>query len=137
MMRKSAFKYDQASDGYRCPQGELLTYATTDRSGYRHHTSDPARCRSCPLLGSCTGNAKAERTITRHVWKDARERSDANRLTPWGKLIYKQRKETVERSFADAKHLFGRPATCASVAWSASHPSVYWPPPHKTSRKSP
>lgn len=34
MMRKSAFKYDQASDGYRCPQGELLTYATTDRSGY-------------------------------------------------------------------------------------------------------
>ncbi len=99
--------------------------------------SDPARCRSCPLLGSCTGNAKAERTITRHVWKDARERSDANRLTPWGKLIYKQRKETVERSFADAKHLFGRPATRASVAWSASHPSVYWPPPHKTSRKSP
>jgi transposase len=107
MMRKSAFKYDRASDGYRCPQGELLTYATTDRSGYRHYTSDPARCRACPLLGSCTGNAKAERTITRHIWQDARERSDANRLTPWGKLIYKRRKETVERSFADAKQLFG------------------------------
>ena len=107
MMRKSAFKSDRVSDGYRCPQGELLSYATTDRSGYRHYTSDPARCRACPLLGSCTGNAKAERTITRHVWQDARERSDANRLTPWGKLIYKRRKETVERSFADAKQLFG------------------------------
>ncbi len=107
MMRKSAFKYDAEADGYRCPQGELLTYATTDRSGYRHYTSDPARCRACPLLGSCTGNAKAERTITRHIWQDARERSDANRLTPWGKLIYKRRKETVERSFADAKQLFG------------------------------
>ncbi len=128
MMRKSAFKYERASDGYRCPQGELLTYATTDRSGYRHYTSDPARCRSCPLLGSCTGNAKAERTITRHVWQDARERSDANRLTPWGKLIYKRRKETVERSFADAKQLFGHP-TRAFAGWFASLANACWRPP--------
>ncbi|WP_025658812.1 transposase, partial [Rhizobium sp. IBUN] len=34
-------------------------------------------------------------------------RTDANRLTPWGKAIYKRRKETVERSFADAKQLHG------------------------------
>ncbi len=54
-----------------------------------------------------TSNAKAERTITRHVWQDARERTDANRKTPWGKAIYKRRKETVERSFADAKQLHG------------------------------
>jgi IS5 family transposase len=59
------------------------------------------------LLASCTSNAKAERTITRHVWQDARDRTDANRLTVWGKLIYARRKETVERSFADAKQLFG------------------------------
>lgn len=38
---------------------------------------------------------------------DGRERTDAHRLTPWGKAIYKKRKETVERSFADAKQLFG------------------------------
>ncbi|SCZ38519.1 transposase, partial [Afifella marina] len=36
-----------------------------------------------------------------------RERTDAHRLTPWGKAIYKRRKETVERSFADAKQLHG------------------------------
>jgi hypothetical protein len=42
-----------------------------------------------------------------HVWADARERADAHRLTPWGKRIYKRRKETVERSFADAKQLHG------------------------------
>ena len=40
-------------------------------------------------------------------WADARERTDANRKTPWGKAIYKRRKETVERSFADAKQLHG------------------------------
>jgi transposase len=107
MMRKSAFGYEPQRDGYRCPQGQLLTYATTDRNGYRHYRSDPAICCDCPLLASCTANAKAQRTITCHVWQEARERVDANRLTAWGKAIYRRRKETVERSFADAKQLHG------------------------------
>ena len=89
------------------PKGRGFPYTTTDRNGYKHYKSNPALCRSCPLRASCTTNAKAERVITRHVWADARERTDANRLTPWGKAIYKRRKETVERSFADAKQLFG------------------------------
>ena len=77
----------------------------SDRTGCRHYRSDPAICRDCPLLAACTSNAAATRTVTRHVWADARERTDANRLTSWGKAIYKRRKETVERSFADAKQL--------------------------------
>lgn len=107
MMRKSKFVYERPADAYRCPQGQLLAYATTERTGYRHYKSDPAVCQSRPLLASCTSNAKAQRTITRHVWADAREQVDSHRLTPWGKAIYKRRKETVERSFADAKQLFG------------------------------
>ncbi len=107
MMAKKVFVYEPQSDAYRCPEGSLLAYATTDRNGYRHYKSDPAQCRTCPLLASCTANAKAERTITRHVWQDARDRTDAHRLTDWGKRIYKRRKETVERSFADAKQLHG------------------------------
>src|SRR5690606_37871285 len=90
-----------------CPEGQVLPYATTDRSGYKHYRSDPAICKACPLLASCTANAKAQRTITRHVWQDARARTDAPRLTPRGKAIYKRRKETVERSYADAKQLHG------------------------------
>ena len=107
MMAPSRFVFEQEADGYRCPQGQLLGYATTDRNGYRHYRSDPAICRICPLLASCTTNAKAQRTIVRHVWADAKERTDANRLTAWGKAVYRRRKETVERSFADAKQLFG------------------------------
>ena len=37
----------------------------------------------------------------------AKEMVDARRLTEWGKRIYKRRKETVERSLADAKQLHG------------------------------
>jgi transposase len=107
MMANKVFHYEAGVDGYRCPQGQLLAYATTDRTGYRHYKSDPAICRACPLLASCTSSRNATRLITRHVWTAARERTDAHRLTPWGKRIYKRRKETVERSFADAKQLHG------------------------------
>ena len=107
MLRKRAFAYDADLDAYRCPEGQVIPYATTDRTGYRHYKSDPSTCRDCPLLASCTSNAQARKTVTRHVWADARERTDAHRLTDWGKRLYARRKETVERSFADAKQLFG------------------------------
>jgi transposase len=121
MMSPKAFDYEAAADGYRCPQGQFLPYATTDRTGYRHYKSDPRICKTCPLLASCTSNPKAQRTITRHVWQEARERNDAQRLTLRGKAIYKRRKETVERSFADAKQLHGhryaRFRSLSRVAW--------------------
>lgn len=104
---KRQYVYEQDVDAYRCPNGQLLPYATTDRNGYRHYKSDPSQCRNCPLLASCTSNAKQQKTVTRHVWQDARDRTDSHRLTEWGKRIYKRRKETVERSFADAKQLHG------------------------------
>ncbi len=111
--RKSRFVYDHGADVYRCPDGKALTYATTDRNGYRHYRSDPAICRDCPLLASCTSNAKAQRTMTRHVWQDARERTDAHRKTRWGKAIYKRRKETVERRSPT-------PSSCSTTATQGS-----------------
>ena len=45
--------------------------------------------------------------MTRHVWQHFKEQLNANRLSVSGKEIYKHRKETVERSFADAKQLHG------------------------------
>ena len=104
---KREYVYEPDLDGYRCPQGQILTYRTTDRNGYRHYKSDAKTCSGCPLLASCTQSANTVKTVTRHVWQETRERTDANRLTPWGKRIYKRRKETVERSFADAKQLHG------------------------------
>lgn len=106
-LRKREFRYDVERDGYRCPNGQLLTYRTTNREGYREYRSDPKLCRSCPLLASCTQNAQNIKTVTRHVWEESRERVDAHRLTEEGRRIYKRRKETIERSFADAKELHG------------------------------
>mgnify|MGYP000923256539 FL=1 len=106
-LHKRDYVFDHEKNVYRCPQGRELGYATTDRTGYRHYKSDPAKCRNCPLLASCTNSANKTKIVTRHVWQDIREKVDGYRLTPWGKLIYRRRKETVERSFADAKQLHG------------------------------
>ena len=62
MMRKKAFSFDPDSNGYRCPQGQLLAYSTIDRIGYRHYKSDPATCQGCPLLASCTSSANKARS---------------------------------------------------------------------------
>jgi len=104
---KREYVYDRQLDGYRCPGGQLLGYKTTTREGYREYKSDPKVCRACPLIDACTQSANKTKVVTRHIWEDSRERIDANRLTGWGKRIYKRRKETVERSFADAKQLHG------------------------------
>lgn len=102
---KREYSYDAERDVYMCPEGTVLTYSTTDRQGYRHYRSDPQRCESCSARINCTKNAKSIKTVTRHVWEDSKERIDAHRKTEKGKRIYKRRKETVERSFADAKEL--------------------------------
>ena len=104
---KREYAYDAAQDHYTCPEGQRLIYTTTNREGYRHYQSDSERCQICPERSRCTSHAKAVKTITRHVWEDSKERVDQHRLNPTGKKIYRRRKETVERSFADAKELHG------------------------------
>jgi transposase len=107
MTDKSHFIYDPHEDGYTCPNGQFLPYATTNREGYRQYRSDPKQCANCPLLASCTSAGNHQRELHRHIWQDARDATNKNRLTPYGKKIYKRRQETVERSFADAKQLHG------------------------------
>lgn len=107
LLYKRQFTYDGPTDSYRCPADQVLSYRTTDRQGYRHYASDPTICRVCPLRPQCTRSHNHTKVVTRHVWADAVERTDARRLTPQGKRSYARRKETVERSFADAKQLHG------------------------------
>ena len=41
------------------------------------------------------------------MWEEDKIKVNKDRLTDYGKAIYKRRKETIERSFADAKQLHG------------------------------
>jgi hypothetical protein len=104
---KREYRYDEKLDVYICPNGQLLSYRTTNREGYRQYHSDPEQCRNCPVRQKCTQSSNATKVVTRHVWEASRERIDQHRFNRVGKRIYKRRKETVERSFADAKQLHG------------------------------
>ena len=104
---KREYIYDELNDQYTCPADQAIFYKTTSREGYRHYQSNPKICVNCALINRCTRNANKVKTITRHVWEDSKERINQHRLTDKGKVIYARRKETVERSFADAKQLHG------------------------------
>lgn len=107
LLRKSAFSYEKDSNSYRCPQGQSLLYTTTNRDGYHEYKSDPTLCRNCPLLKQCTRSKNQTKVLTRHVFEEAKDAANQTRLSAWGKKIYQRRKETVERSFADAKQHHG------------------------------
>lgn len=106
-MPKRKYRYDPVEDCYICPNNCRLNYQTTERGGNRLYVSNPTDCRNCPLLSTCTASANQRKVLTRHVWEEHRERARDNRLSEYGKEIYARRKETVERSFADAKQLHG------------------------------
>lgn len=106
-LRKKDFVYDERSDCYLCPQNQILAYRTTNREGYREYASNPTNCCSCALRGQCTNSKNGVKLITRHVWQEYKNEVNSHRYEDYGKAIYKRRKETVERSFADGKELHG------------------------------
>ena len=86
-----------------CPENHVLGYATTDRDGYRKFKSKGYQCTNCRSIENCTENSKHEKLVIRHIWEEYIERAEDVRHTPEYKAIYRKRKETIERVFADAK----------------------------------
>lgn len=107
MIKKRAFIYDEHYDCYLCPEGQVLRYSTTNREGRNEYKSDPQTCAQCPRLKECTESQNHQKVIHRHIWEKHCEKVNDHRYEKRGKRIYKRRKETVERSFADAKELHG------------------------------
>ena len=97
------YVYDEFYDCVICPEYQPLKYSTTNRDGYREYKSDPNICAACPTRERCTHSRDCIKTVQRHIWKDYEELADDARYTPAYAQLYKRRKETIERVFADAK----------------------------------
>ena len=97
------YVYDEFYDCVICPEYQVLKYATTNRDGYREYKSDHRICANCPTRELCTHSKDCVKTVQRHVWKDYEDLADDARYTPKYQDLYRQRKETIERVFADAK----------------------------------
>ena len=97
------YVYDEYYDCVLCPEYQVLNYHTTNRDGYREYRSDPKICANCPTRHLCTRSKDCVKTVQRHIWKDYEDLADDARYTPEYRELYKRRKETIERVFADAK----------------------------------
>lgn len=92
------FRYDAASDSYRCPAGKVLMLKQVNR--VQHNRTYAARvddCASCPLKSRCTGAKR--RFIERHWHEEAFERM---------KKRLAQAPEMMARRRALAEHPFGQ-----------------------------
>lgn len=104
---KNKFQYIKEWDVYACPNNYFLKYKTTTRQGYKEYVCDKEICSNCILKDKCLTGKSEFRTIRRHVWEEYKDKNIAFLKTDKGKRIYKRRKETIERSFADSKELHG------------------------------
>ena len=97
------YTYDPINDTYTCPCGGKLRHTTTDRDGKRTYRSTPKDCVNCPCKVKCGANEKGQKVYTSHIWQEYLDLVEQVRKTDRAKEIYAQRKETIERVFADAK----------------------------------
>ena len=95
--------YDEEYDCYICPHIKVLSYSTTNRSGYKEYKSNPEDCRECSFRKKCTNSKTHQKVITRHVWEEHKEAVNECRYTEEWKKIYPLRKESIERVFGDCK----------------------------------
>lgn len=107
-MSKLNFTYIEEWDVVMCPKGHALEYKTTTRQGYKEYHSNKKVCKNCPRKESCIYEKADKRIIRLHVWdKELQKIDNFTRRTELGRRIYKRRKETIERAFADLKELHG------------------------------
>ena len=104
---KYKFAYIPEWDVYICPEHKYLEYVTTDRNGYKEYKCKGDRCANCSRREECLSAKQERKSLRRHVWENYKDMAYTFTHTEKGKNIYKRRKETVERSFADSKELHG------------------------------
>lgn len=99
---KSCFDYYMEIDAYMCPNHKLLVPWNITKDGYIEYKINRSECASCPYATRCIKNY-GFKTIRRNLYEDCLEKAREYRLSNEGKEIYKLRKETIERVFAEGK----------------------------------
>jgi transposase len=96
--------YCAETDTFVCELGCVFDLKNVDKQGYMsYHCA--SNCKGCPT--PCFSASEQKKVFRRHIHQYLREKNTKRRLSEEGKAIYARRKETVERSFADAKQNHG------------------------------
>jgi Transposase DDE domain len=108
---KDQFTFDPTLAGYRCPQGNVLSFrnrtskqkANGEYVPLEIYQADLSDCACCPLRSQCVRGGSGARTVRRQEHEDLIEALKERMKTPEAKQKYRDRGCTVERRFADLK----------------------------------
>jgi transposase len=105
---KSRFRYQATHDRYKCPQGHVLTYRSTNTvKGCRNYRiGEAALCRSCEHYGRCTSDSYG-RSVQRFHHEQLREKFEAQYEEPEGRRLCALRREKAELPFGHIKGNLG------------------------------
>ena len=111
LLPKEQFRWDAEHRQYICPQGHFLNYAGKASKQKNNgesvplevYRADPADCASCPLRSQCVQSQSGARSVRRRPHEEHVEALKERMKSPEAKALYRQRSQSVERSFADQK----------------------------------
>lgn len=109
---REQFRFDAARNCYECPAGHTLVYAGRERKQRRGGESiwesrfrcAAVHCASCPLAQQCLRPGSSSRTLKLLEQQDVLDEQVAKMSDPAVMSQYKQRGQTVELGFADARN---------------------------------
>jgi transposase len=110
VLPKAAFTWLPEQKTYRCPAGHLLVWQRRETElraegevSYAQYRCPAVHCQGCPLRDRCTRSPQRGRTIKRSEHEDLCEALRQRMGQAEGQAVYRLRKQTVERQFADLK----------------------------------
>jgi hypothetical protein len=110
------FEYDEATDSYKCPQGNMLTHQCHQKlrnnSGHKYQAKR-GTCKGCPLLEKCI-NVKTDKNPVRTLYvadqkyeKNLSEKMREKIDEPVNREIYSRRQQIIEPVFSDIAYCKG------------------------------
>jgi len=105
------FIWDAEKNCYHCPAGNDLKYLDRGREQRQggqflwesRYRSNPKDCQGCPLLAQCLKSGATSKTLKRLEGQELVDEQRQKMADPAIQKRYKQRGQTVELAFADAK----------------------------------
>jgi transposase len=107
IFKQSDFRYEEETQTYICPAGEVLKPTGRIDRGLQVFVSDSRVCQGCALRNKCMKSKRAVRTLKRHVAHDAIEEARRQSHSGWARRDRRRRQHLMEGSFADATNHHG------------------------------
>ena len=108
---KDHFKYDDTTDTYTCPQGQILHFSgvkrRTERMPMRVYRGSAVWCRGCPAFGVCTKEGRQGRALEIGPHETVLRRHRVWMATEEAKDQYRRRKVLPEPVFGILKEQQG------------------------------